>query len=271
MLFVDRKLNVLFSFVGIFIFIFIGIPNYWNIILGVLLAFLFALPAFLLDQLTLDGMFAATVVGIFIFGIGGWPAAVVVLLFFISSSIFSGIDRSNGAGNINRSRRDGLQVWANGFWLVLMLVLMTIFRDGIFLVGAMAAIAVATADTWATELRSKSHGSTYLITTLEQVNPGVDGGISLQGTLWGLLGSGLIAVTSVYVFSLQLSVFFSIFIAGFLGCLLDSYFGAIFQHNKRSAVLPGIKQHVNVNNNMVNALATGAGAVLALILNLIFI
>jgi uncharacterized protein (TIGR00297 family) len=269
MLFVDRKLNVLFSFVGVFVFILIGAPHYWNIIFGLLLAFVFALPAFLLQQLTLDGMFAAIVIGMFIFGIGGWPAAVIVLLFFISSSIFSGTDFSSGAGATDRSRRDGLQVWANGFWLVFMLVLLAIFSKGVFLVAAMAAIAVATADTWATELRSKSHGSTYLVTTLEPVTPGVDGGVSLQGTLWGLLGSGLIAATSMYVFSLQFSIFFSIFIAGFLGCLLDSYFGVVFQHNNGSTAVLGTKYHIDINNNMVNALATGAGSLLAIILNLV--
>lgn len=267
----DRKLNVFFTFVGTFVFILVDMPNYWDIVWGVPLAFLFALSAFLLRQLTLDGMFAATIVGIFILGIGSWPAAVVILLFFISSSIFSQTELSQGMGMPDRSRRDGLQVWANGFWLVFFLVIAAISGDQIYVVGAMAAIAVATADTWATELRSKKHQSTYLITTFERVTPGTDGGVSLQGTIWGLLGSGLIAGTSIYVFSLQLSVFFCIFIAGVLGCLLDSYFGATFQRNNSSAVVPGTAYDFIIDNNMVNAISTGVGALLAIILNLVII
>lgn len=266
----DRKLNVLFSFVGIFVFILVDMPNSGDIVWGVLLAFLFSLSAFLLHQLTLDGMFAATIVGIFILGIGSWPAALVILLFFISSSIFSETELSEGMGMPDRSRRDGLQVWANGFWLVFFLVLTAILDDQIFLIGAMAAIAVATADTWATELRSKKDQSTYLITTFERVTPGTDGGVSLQGTIWGILGSGLIAGTSIYVFSLQLSIFFCIFIAGFSGCLIDSYFGATFQRNNSSAAVPGTEYDISIDNNMVNALSTGVGALLAIILNLVF-
>ncbi|MCW9706826.1 DUF92 domain-containing protein [Fodinibius salsisoli] len=271
MLFTDRKLNVLFSFIGIFVFVLVGLPNYWNIIWGILLAFLFSLSAFLLHHLTLDGMFAATIVGIFILGIGGWSAALVVLLFFISSSIFSQTELSPGLGISDRSRRDGLQVWANGFWMVFFLMLTAITGDQTFLVAALTAIAVATADTWATELRSEKQGATYLVTIYEQVPPGTDGAISLQGTIWSLLGSSLIAGASIYVFSLQLSIFFCIFIAGFLGGLLDSYLGATFQQNSKPAVVPGTRHYLNIDNNMVNALSTGAGALLAIILNLIFI
>lgn len=266
---IDRKLNVFFSFVGILVFILVDMPNYWDIVWSVLLAFAFSLSAFLLRQLSLDGMFSATIVGMFILGIGGWPAALVILLFFISSSIFSQSELSQETGMPDRSRRDGLQVWANGFWMVFFLVLAAIFKDQLFIVAAMATIAVATADTWATELRSTRSQSTYLITTFEQVVPGTDGGVSLQGTIWCLLGSGLIAGTSIYVFSLQFSVFFSIFIAGFLGCLIDSYFGATFQRNNRSAAVPGTKYDFSIDNNMVNALSTGIGALLAIILNLV--
>lgn len=267
----DRKLNVLFIFLAVFVFILDAqAPSYyWHILLGVCLSFLFSLAVFACHFLSLDGLFAATVVGTFVFGIGGWPAAFVVLLFFISSAVISGQRTPTADAMVANRRRDGLQVWANGFWLVVCLVLAHSFGNRIFLIGGLAAVAVATADTWSTELRSIKKDSTYLITTFERVKPGTDGGISLEGTIWALAGSALISGTAIYVFSLQLSVFFYIFIAGFLGSVIDSYFGATFQRNNMSVGSSFTGRPISIGNNLVNALSTGTGALLAIILKIV--
>ncbi len=246
---------------------------YWGIIGGLFLSFLFSLAAFLLQHLSLDGMFAATVAGTLIFGLGGWPMAAIILLFFISSAVIStpqDQDRLSGeaSGNV---RRSGIQVWANGLWMVLCLVMAAAFDNSIFLLGGVAAVAVATADTWATELRSTKGGTTYLISTFEPVSPGADGGISLKGTAWASAGSMMIAGTSTYFFSLSLGSFFIIFIAGFLGCVLDSYLGAIFQRHNRPMVVPFVRKEIRFNNNLVNAVSTGAGALLAIIFRIAII
>lgn len=244
---------------------------YWGVIEGLLLSFLFSLAAFLLQRLSLDGMFAAIVVGTLIFGLGGWPMAAVVLLFFVSSTVISETQEAHSPEDTEEVRRSGYQVWANGFWMVTCLVLAVVLGASAFLIGGISAVAVATADTWATELRSTKANTTYLITTLEPVTPGTDGGISLKGTAWALAGSMLIATTSVYVFSLHFGTFFFIFIAGLSGCLIDSYLGAIFQRNNRPLVIPLIRKQINVDNNLVNAISTGAGALLAIILRIMII
>ena len=267
----DRKLNVLFTFLAVFVFILNAeSPSYyWVIIFGVGLSFIFSLTAFVCQFLSLDGLFAATVVGSFVFGIGGWPAASVVLLFFMSSALMSGRKDGSSDGADHDRRRNGLQVWANGFWLVVCLVLAHNFQHQVFLIGGLAAVAVATADTWATELRSVKKDSTYLITSFEKVKPGTDGGISLEGTVWSLVGSALIAGAAIYVFSLQLSIFFYIFIAGFLGSVIDSYLGATFQRNNTSVGSPFLGQRISISNNLVNGLSTGAGALLAIIFKIV--
>lgn len=269
----DRKLNVFFSFLLVFVFILNAgeTIDYWRILLGLLLALLFSLTAFAFRRLSLDGLFAATLVGAYIFGLGGWATTAVVLIFFISSSFFSGVGPRSDDAHTPEARRSGLQVWANGIWIVTCLVLALPFDHSVFLAGAIAAIAVATADTWATELRSIDSEKTYLITTFKPVEPGTDGGISLRGTLSGALGSLTIAGFSVYLFSFSLVDFFIILTAGFLGCLLDSYFGAIFQRNNRSVQIPAIHQKISITNNVVNAAATGCGAMLAIILKTLFL
>lgn len=242
---------------------------YWGIIEGLLLSFLFSLAAFLLQGLSLDGMFAAIVIGTLVYGLGGWPMAVIVLLFFISSAVISETREGHSPKVSKEVRRSGYQVWANGFWMITCLILAVILEASVFLLGGISAVAVATADTWATELRSTKPGTTYLITTLEPVTPGTDGGISLKGSAWALAGSILIAAVSVYVFSLQFGAFFFIFLAGLLGCMIDSYLGAIFQYNKRPLVISLSRKKINVGNNLVNAISTGAGALLAIILKIV--
>lgn len=214
-------------------------------------------------------MFATIVIGTFIFGFGGWAATAVVLLFFISSAVFSGhwkIDYPDLPGN---ARRNGLQVWSNGFWLIICLVLSVFFSTNIFMVGAMAVVATATADTWATELGISTSGTTYLVTNFQSVRPGTDGGVSLKGTTAAVTASALIAGLSIYVFSFHFYVFLCIFAAGFLGCLVDSYLGAIFQRKNRSVTIPVVKSKIGIDNNLVNGMSTGVGALLAIIFRLI--
>ena len=267
----DRKLNALFLFLAVVVFITTAnTAQQWNILLGVLLSVLFSLAAFAFRGLSLDGMFSAIVIGTFAFGLGGWKLAAVLLLFFISSVAIS--DRSKWrAEHLSESaRRGGLQVWANGFWMVIFLVCATVFKAPIFLIGAVAVIATATADTWATELGSRNPESTYLITTFERVKPGTDGGVSIKGTTAAFIAAIIMSGVSVYVFSLHFSIFILIFVAAILGCLIDSYLGALFQQNKRSVTLPVINEEIAFSNNLVNTISTGIGGVLAIISKLFF-
>jgi uncharacterized membrane protein len=59
--------------------------------------------------------------------------------------------------------------------------------------------------------------------------------------------------------------------AGFLGSVADSYFGATFQCSNRSVTLPISNQQIAIDNDLVNAISTGVGALLAIILKIIFI
>lgn len=266
----DRKLNALFLFLLVVVFISAAsTQQQWNTLLGLVLSFAFSFAAFSFRRLSLDGMFAAMVTGTFVFGLGGWPATAVVLLFFISSAAISGRWKLSKADMPNEARRDGFQVWANGFWLVVCLILAVIFNAPIFIIGAMAVVATAAADTWATELGSKKDNATYLLTDFTTVDPGTDGGVSIKGTVAAFGASALIAVTSIYVFSLHFYVFLCIFAAGFLGSLVDSYFGATFQRNNSSVILPVLHSTISIDNNMVNAISTGIGALLAITLSLL--
>ncbi len=249
-----------------------------RILSGAILASIFSAAAFLLRWLSLNGTYAAVVSGTIVFGLGGIPAAIVLLLFFVSSTLISKKYTSSMEDTPHdyseKIRRDGLQVWSNGFWFTLFLLLWFVAEVNVLLIGALGAIATAMADTWATELGSRRFQfQTYLISDFSKVESGTDGGISVPGTVAALAGSLIISGASIYVFSLKMNVIFVILTAGFLGCLADSYFGAIFQQQKAARNWPGILKGLTMelDNNAINWISSGFGALIAIILKLILI
>jgi uncharacterized protein (TIGR00297 family) len=248
------------------------------IIVGLIASLLFCSLAFILGWLTLDGAAAAVIVGTTAFGFGGWPTVAVVICFFISGTLISMEELSSNYGDkfgtSDGVRRDGLQVWANGFWLVLWLVAGILTNLFVCWMAAVAVMAAATADTWATELGSRRFSATtYLSTTFEQVPPGTEGGISWPGLAASMAGSFFIAMVAAFGFSLSLGWIICITLAGFSASLADSYIGAKFQGTSTTLTLPGVslQKQISIDNNMVNCLSTGFGSLMLLILNMVFL
>lgn len=267
----DRKLNFIFQFILVVLFVLLANPfDKVQILFALLLAWFASRIVFLNKWLSLDGAWAATIVGTVALGIGGWPATFALISFFVSSNIIASL-LSDKNSPINpgrlRERRSGIQVWSNAFWFVLFIILSYVFASEHFFLMGVAAIAVATSDTWATLFGVRmSPENTWMITTWQKTEPGNNGGISLLGTFAGLLGAILIGlVILLFPRENRYMALIAVVTGGFSGCMVDSYLGAIYQNGNRvlrlnkNAAWP-------VDNDMVNWLATGAGAVICLIL-----
>ncbi|MEX1062960.1 MAG: DUF92 domain-containing protein [Balneolaceae bacterium] len=267
----DRLVNYIFIFVLIFLFILEGdSADHIRIFYSFLLSLLFSVSFFFLNRITLDALFSAIVIGTIVFGLGGWLLGILVVIFFISSIFFSG-SAANTAVELSRhGRRNGLQVWSNGFWFTLLAILWFLTQQEEVLVLAAAAIATVTADTWATELGNRDRQRTVLATNFKNVQPGTDGGISVRGTLAALAGSLLIAF-SFQIFSGEFETAYLTVIAasGFFGCFADSCLGALYHQNreKRGSAWSGrFFESPAAANNSINLLASGSGVLIALFL-----
>ncbi|MFH5831825.1 DUF92 domain-containing protein [Halalkalibaculum sp. DA3122] len=274
----DRLINYAFLLLLIFLFVLsAGSPERYQIIIALLAALLFSFAVFILNWLTLDGAMAASVFGGIAFGLGGWTVAGLILLFFITSTLLSVnsivVIEATAQAFSERKRRDGIQVWANGFWVAVCVICWFVFKADLFLFGAAGAIATATADTWATEMGSNRFGgSTFLITNLKRVKAGTDGGISLQGTVAALLGSLMIAAASILFFSITWGVaLLAVFLPGFLGNIADSYLGATFQQVRKDSDTNESPFQMRIDNNFVNWAATGIGSLTAVIINVLLL
>jgi uncharacterized protein (TIGR00297 family) len=213
--------------------------NLLQLLVGIFLGLLISLAAWRVGALSTSGAAAAAITGALIFGLGGVSWAVLLLLFFVSSTAFSRAFKRRKNPLIEKfskgSRRDWAQVLANGglgAGLVVVQVLVpTQIWPWVAFAGAMAAV---NADTWATELGVLNSKAPRLITNWRPVEKGTSGGISLLGSLAAFAGGSLVAFGAA-VFSIQaeamviLGLFISVAAAGFTGALVDSYLGATLQ------------------------------------------
>jgi len=278
----NRIVSYGFIFLTIVLFILEGDrTHHVQVLTGLALSIIVAYTAFFLRWITLDATLPVIVLGTIILGFGGWWLAYAIIFFFISSSYLTHLNKyhalepsKDDAFKDPAIRRDGIQVWANGFWVIIFTLLWFLTQNEAFLIGAFAVIATATADTWATEVGTKNPGVTRNILTREIVKSGTDGGVSHNGTMASLVGAIIISLFTLG-FGLETHIIFPILIvslAGFSGCVIDSYIGAIYQSEKTVPPKGGRKK-ISDNfpkNSIVNWLSTGIGGTIAFLLYSIF-
>jgi len=203
---------------------------------GFLLAIAVAFAAYRAHSLSYSGAMTAILIGTIIFGLGGWQWAVLLLVFFVSSSLLSRLF-SNRKSKLNEkfekgSQRDASQVLANGGIAALFAGLHFFLPTALWpWLAFTASLAAVNADTWATELGVLNPKPPRLITTHQLVERGTSGGISLGGTLSALAGAGLVAACAQLVRPVPgfLVIFSLTTLAGLLVAFLDSYLGATIQ------------------------------------------
>ena len=207
-----------------------------QLFLGLLLAAISSYIAYRAKSLNRDGAFAATLIGTIVFGLGGWQWAVLLLAFFISSSILTHIFKNRKKDLDEKyskgGQRDAGQVFSNGGLAALVVLFHAFYpQTGWAWLGFAAALAAANADTWATELGVLDPNPPRLISRLlQRVERGTSGGVSLYGTSASLLGASLIALLSAILMPVDRgTVFLIVTVSGLLSSLFDSLLGATVQ------------------------------------------
>jgi len=219
-------------------------------LLGLLTASGIAYMAFRTRALNKSGAITAALLGTIVFGLGGVEWALLMLIFFISSSalskFFEGKKITLGMNFSKGSRRDVWQVIANGGMAGLMalsyFILSKFSPASSFLpylwIGFGASLAGANADTWGTELGLLNAKDPFLLSTFSRVPKGTSGGVSLVGTLASLGGSALVGSAAWLIAIVgrghgqdlhPLIQFLVITGSGLFGALVDSFLGATLQ------------------------------------------
>lgn len=206
-----------------------------RLMIGQILAILVGYISFRFKFLSDDGAATAFILGSFIFGFGGMAATVPILTFFILSSLLSKVGKrykKEVENNYEKSSvRDAAQVLANGGIGGILIIILAFADNEAFYILYAVSIAIATADTWSTELGIFSKQKPRLITNLKKVLPGTSGAISLTGTIAGIAGATIIALSTLIFFKSAHFVQSAMIIVfgGFIGNLADSLIGATIQ------------------------------------------
>lgn len=207
-----------------------------QLLIGTFLGVLVGYAAWRFHALNRSGAWAAGIVGALVFGLGGFPWAMLLLTFFISSSALSRAFARRKAALSEKfskgSQRDWGQVLANGGLGAFLAIIYAFFPESIWpwiaFSGAMAAV---NADTWATELGVFSSTLPRLITNGRPVERGTSGGVTFLGYLAALGGALLVGLVAV-PFTTTMAAFALLGIvalAGLSGSTFDSFLGATVQ------------------------------------------
>lgn len=266
------------------------------ILIGALVAAIVAMVAYKKNSLSISGVIFAIILGTGIFIFGGVTQFILMMVFFITSSLLSKYKKNSKsyleALHEKGDARDWMQVVANGGVALLFLVLYYINSNYNYFVAAAVSFAASNADTWASELGVLSKGKTISIVNFKEIKKGLSGGVSLFGTFSSLMGAisiaitfGIINIISRVNVSNVLMYIFIIAIFGFLGSIVDSFLGATVQghylDNSTGKETEKKKSNGNnnklakgfkiINNDIVNLLSNLIVTVIAtIILNLIF-
>ncbi|WP_188540731.1 DUF92 domain-containing protein [Paenibacillus segetis] len=268
-------------------------------IIGALCALFVSVAAYWKGSLSLSGMVAALVMGTVYYGAGNMFWFGILLLFFITSSVFSKL-RGERKLELEKSyaksgRRDWMQVFANGGLGMLACIGNFIWPHPAweyFFVGSMAAV---TADTWATEWGGLSKKAPRSVITWERVPAGTSGGVSLLGSLAALAGAIMIGGAAWILLKWTgSSVATSLFlwkwviiggVSGIVGAFADSFLGGTLQSMNRCVVCGKsveVSTHCDrdtvherglawLNNDMVNLISSLATGCIAWALGMIWI
>jgi uncharacterized protein (TIGR00297 family) len=256
-------------------------------------------------SLSASGMLAAIVVGMLFYALGSIAWFGTLIAFFISSSLLSKwkqrVKREAESIYHKSGRRDAGQVIANGGIGLLLCAIHAWSPQPIFWYAFLGVMATVNADTWATEIGGLSKNDPISIISGARVAKGTSGAISALGMIATILGALFIGFVAwffmivgdlreyIEVASTNGGLFFlaclvSAGVAGVIGSLVDSLFGATIQTMYRCSVcgkevertqhcnsqttwIRGIRGMSNDLVNMISSIIGGlVGAVLAVVL-----
>ncbi|WP_280535581.1 DUF92 domain-containing protein [Halopenitus sp. POP-27] len=221
--------------------------------------------SYALGTASVPGMVTGVLLGLLTIVLGGVGWFVVLIAFYAIGGLASKFrfeeKTTRGVAQENEGARGSGNVLANS--AVALAAVVGYAATGhlslpgvVFSVAFAGAVSTAMADTLASEIGGL-YDDPRLITTLEPVDPGTDGAVTLQGELAGITGAGLVGVLAAVGMPVGDPVAGGalVLVAGVVGMTADSLLGAILEGGRIG------NQTVNFLATLTGALAAAAGSV----------
>jgi uncharacterized protein (TIGR00297 family) len=175
----------------------------WAIALG--LNSLLAVAAWFSRQkaLTKEGILHAWILGVLVWGSLGWRGYGVVAAYFVAGTLVTKVGmvqkEAKGIAEKRGGARGPENVWGSAFTGAVCAVGFLFWPDPFWWLAYSASFAAKLADTTSSEI-GKAYGQrTFLITTLQSVEAGTEGAVSLEGTVAGILAAGGLTALAYWV------------------------------------------------------------------------
>lgn len=231
-------------------------PFFWIVLLSVLIGGFFSYTS---GKLTFPASLTGVIAALLLYAGSGLSGLLMLAVFFILGTAVTSFRKEfkqkMGLAEMRDGKRTTGQVLANAGVAAILSLFMLFMHSHLQILQVMvaASLASATADTLSSELGNVYGRRFYNISTLQRDERGLNGVISVEGTLFGLAGSIVIAIVDVLVAGWSY-IFFVIVVAGMAGNLFDSLIGAVFERRGY------------LGNDAVNFLNTAFAAAVALAL-----
>jgi uncharacterized protein (TIGR00297 family) len=239
---------------------------------GVNLFGFLALRSKLLKSLTPQGYFHAMALGTGLWATLGWRGWTFCVLYLIAGALVTKVrfaeKEKRGIAEGRGGRRGPENVWGSAA-TALVCALCSVRRgtflgisSELFVLGYVASLATKMADTAASEIGKAYGKTTFLITTLERVEPGTEGAVSAEGTAASVAGGLFLSLYGWSVGLITPSMIPISVAAAFIATNIESVLGATLQ---------GKKNLEWITNEVINFINTLIGAVLAIAAGMAFL
>ena len=231
--------------------------------------------------LTPEGFYHSLALGTMLWNTVGWQGWTTCVLYLVLGSLVTKVKfeekEAMGIAEGRGGRRGPENVWgsaATGLICVAASVqlrpelgsvsnLFGFVTYDLLILAYVSSLATKLADTFASEIGKAYGKTTFLITTLEKVEPGTEGAISLEGTLAAAVGGCFLPIyaTAIGFMNGGLTSIGIATLAAFLATNAESLIGATLQGKKGLEWITN--EVVNFFNTVIGAsIAIGLGAFL---------
>ncbi len=165
--------------------------------------------------------------------------SVEAVISMITTKIFNGRNPDTD----EKTARNGMQIFSTGFGAICGAILYSVFRLKVFLFAAVIVIVAEFSDSISSDIGRLSKQDPVDILRFKRVPAGISGGVSLVGSVAGVIMAFVSCAASYIFVSMPAMIYFILVGIAVLGVFLDSILGAWLQALYRCPTCDILTEH----------------------------
>lgn len=222
------------------------------------------------QSLTSSGLDNSLVLGLGLYSLLGFQGYSIAVVYFILGSLVTKVKKEKkeklGIYEKREGKRGPENVWGSAGVAMVCAIVSYLYKDNTYMnevikIGYVSSFVTKLSDTFQSELGKAYGKNTILITNFKKVPPGTEGAISIEGYIFGIIGSFILSYFSFFIHFINSEAEIIICMcAALIANTIESYLGATIQ-NKNYIVL--------LTNEQINFFNTLIGSLVAMVIYII--